>query len=80
MRTAFVEYRPDPRTSITLDRRQCDQHAWHAKPVKSTIPNRARPGSFVLNESRERNRHLNFGLTVKRTFGGARASEAQPAN
>ena len=33
-------------------------------------PNRAEP-DFVVDEFRERNRHLNFGLTVKQSFGGA---------
>ena len=32
-------------------------------------PNRANP-AFVINELRERNRHLNFGLTLKQSFGG----------
>ena len=33
-------------------------------------PNRANPDR-VIDEFRERNRHLNFGLTLKQTFGGA---------
>ena len=32
-------------------------------------PNRAAPET-VDDEFRERNRHLNFGLTIKQSFGG----------
>jgi hypothetical protein len=39
-------------------------------------PNRADPNAFIINEIRERNRHLNFGLTLKQTFGGASAKPA----
>jgi hypothetical protein len=36
------------------------------------IPNRAET-EFRINEFRERNRHLNFGLTLKQSFGGSSA-------
>jgi hypothetical protein len=35
-----------------------------------SFPNRSNPIPS-LNEFRERNSHVNFGLAVKRTFGGA---------
>ena len=76
--TAFIEYRPDPRTSVTLDLDNAiNTHA--ARDRLIFIPNRLNT-DFVVDEARERNRHLNFGLTVKRTFGGGGASAAQPAN
>ncbi len=66
--SAFVEYRPDPRTSITLDLDNAiNTHGARNRLI--SIPNRLNP-DFVINEFRERNRHLNFGLTVKRSFGG----------
>ena len=39
------------------------------------FPNRADP-DFTINEFRERNRHLNFGLTLKQSFGGSAATAA----
>ena len=71
--TAFVEYRPGPRTSITLD----IDNALNTSGNRNRlifIPNRLAP-EFVFNELRERNRHLNFGLTIKRSFGGGAAAE-----
>ena len=67
--TAFVEYRPRPRTSITLDL----DNAFNGHGQRNRLiftPNRANP-DVVENEFRERNRHLNFGLTIKQAFGGA---------
>ncbi len=67
--TAFVEYRPDPRTSVTLDLDNAiNTHGMRDRLI--SIPNRLNP-EFVIDEFRERNRHLNFGLTLKQTFGGA---------
>jgi len=66
--TAFIEYRPGPRTSITLD----VDNALNTLGERNRllfIPNRAEP-ELMINEFRERNRHLNFGLTLKQTFGG----------
>ena len=74
--TAFVEYRPDKRTSITFD----IDNAINTHGVRGRLifdPNRADPNAFVVDEFRERNRHLNLGLTLKRTFGGG--ASAQPA-
>ena len=73
--TAFVEYRPDAKTSITVDLDNAiNTHG--ARDRLIYIPNRLDP-DFVINEFRERNRHLNFGLTVKRSFGGGPAQATQ---
>lgn len=76
--TAFVEYRPGPRTSITLDA----DNALNTSGNRSRrlyFPNRAGP-ELVLDELRERNRHVNIGLTIKQSFGagGSKASAATP--
>ena len=63
--TAFVEYRPGPRTSITLD----VQHIFGKRDRQLFFPNRADTELFI-DEFRERDRHLDFGLTVKQSFGG----------
>lgn len=66
--TAFVEYRPGPKTSITLDLDNAiNTHGARNRLI--FIPNRLNP-DLVVNEFRERNRHLNFGLTIKQAFGG----------
>ena len=72
--TAFVEYRPDPRWAITLD----VDNAFNTTGNRNRLifdPNRLTP-EFVYNEFRERNRHLNFGLTIKRSFGGGNGGAA----
>ena len=66
--TAFVEYRPRGGTTITLDL----DNALDTSGNRNRIlfrPNRALP-TQVIDEFRERNRHLNFGLTLKQAFGG----------
>lgn len=71
--TAFVEYRPGPRTSITLDL----DNAFNGHGQRNRLifdPNRADPET-IENEFRERNRHLNLGLTIKRSFGGGGVAE-----
>jgi hypothetical protein len=66
--TAFVEYRPGPRTSITFDvDNALNGHGQRTRLIFD--PNRADPETIV-DEFRERNRHLNLGLTIKRSFGG----------
>ncbi len=73
--TAFVEYRPDPRTSVTFDiDNAINTHGARDRLISD--PNRLTP-ELVVDEFRERNRHLNLGLTVKRSFGGG--ATAQPA-
>ena len=67
--TAFVEYRPRNGTTITLDL----DNALDTSGNRNRLlfrPNRAQP-DVTINEFRERNRHLNFGLTLKQTFGGS---------
>jgi hypothetical protein len=66
--TAFVEYRPSPRTSITLD----VDNGLNTSGNRNRLlfrPNRATP-ELIINEFRERNRHPSFGLTLKQSFGG----------
>lgn len=75
--TAFVEYRPSDRWSITFD----VDNALNTSGNRNRLifdPNRLTP-EFVYNEFRERNRHLNFGLTIKRSFGGGGAAQAAAA-
>jgi hypothetical protein len=31
--------------------------------------------TFIANEFRERNRHLNIGLTIKQSYGGGSATK-----
>ena len=66
--TAFVEYRPLPRTSITLD---VDNALNTSGNLDRLIffPNREDPKS-VTREFRARNNHLAFQLTLKQSFGG----------
>jgi len=70
--TAFVEYRPRTGTTITFD----IDNAFDTSGNRNRLlffPNRAQTESRI-NEFRERNRHLNFGLTLKQTFGGGGSS------
>ena len=68
----FVEYRPDARTAIIFDVDNLfDTGSKRERLI--FFPNRAAPELF-LREFRERNRHLNFGITLRRSFGGASAS------
>ena len=67
--TAFFEYRPTPRTTITFD---VDNAFATSGNRKRTLfrPNRA-DAEEVIDEMRERNRHRSFGLTLKQSFGGS---------
>ena len=79
--TAFVEYRPDARTSITLDLDNALRTSGNRERIRF-FDDRADPDPIIINEFRERNRHWNFGLTIKRTFGGGGAkvvAAAEPA-
>jgi hypothetical protein len=71
--TAFIEYRPGPRTSITLDLDNAFETSGNRHRLRFD-PNRGDPNPFIIDEVRERNRHLNFGLTIKHTFGGGGSS------
>ncbi len=77
--TAFIEYRPRAGTTITLDLDNAFETPGNRTRLRF-FPNRADPG-FVIDEARERNRHLNFGLTLKQSFGGSGGSSgvAQPS-
>ena len=69
--TAFVEYRPAPRTSITLDvDNLLDTKGLRLRNLSS--PNRADP-VVTRDEFRERNRHPVVSLTFKQGFGGGGA-------
>jgi hypothetical protein len=62
---AFVEYRLNGKTSLTLD----VDHVFGKRHRLLFFPNRAQP-DLVLDEFRERDRHLGVGLTLKQSFGG----------
>jgi hypothetical protein len=66
--TAFIEYRPTPRTAINffVDN-LLDTHAARDRILFS--PDRAHPTS-VLEEFRDRDRHPAFQITLKQSFGG----------
>jgi hypothetical protein len=67
--TAFAEYRPSERTTLTFD----VDNLFNTKGLRNRLfsfPNRANPNPSP-HEFRERNSHVNFGLTFKRTFGGS---------
>ncbi|HUP67420.1 MAG TPA: outer membrane beta-barrel protein [Sphingomicrobium sp.] len=66
--TAFVEYRPAARTSITFDVDNLFETAGQRRR-DLFFPNRDDPTQEVI-EFRERNRHLAFQLTLKQSFGG----------
>jgi hypothetical protein len=66
--TAFVEYRPSRKTSITLD----VDNLFNTTGERERLffdPDRSSPEP-VVREDRVRNRHLSFGLTLKQSFGG----------
>ena len=67
--TAFLEYRPSPRTSITFDVDNLLNNG--ASRIRTYyLPNRSTPEPG-RREVRERNRHVSFGLTLKHSLGGA---------
>ena len=67
--TAFVEYRPSPRTAINLS----IDNGLSTHGARERIlfrPNRAQP-DVLFDEFRDRNRHRSFQVTLKQSFGGA---------
>lgn len=69
---AFVEYRPSPKTTVTLD----FENLFSTQDIRDrvfTFPNRGFDGPD-MRELRERNRHRTFQLTLKRNFGGGGAT------
>ena len=76
--TAFVEYRPTPRTAINFSvDNLLDTHAARDRLLFS--PNRAQPGS-IINEFRDRDRHRAFQITIKHSFGGAGGAKVAKSN
>ena len=76
--TAFLEYRPSPRTSITLD----VDNVFSTSGNRNRLlfrPNRA-DADEIIDEMRERNRHRSFGLTLKQSFGGANSTGVAKAD
>ena len=67
--TAFLEYRPTPRTSITFDVDNVFATSGN-RSRRLFRPNRA-DAEDIIDELRERNRHRSFGLTLKQSFGGS---------
>jgi hypothetical protein len=67
--TAFIEYRPTPRTSITFDVDNLFATSGN-RSRRLFRPNRA-DAEDIIDELRERNRHRSFGLTLKQSFGGS---------
>jgi len=72
--TAFVEYRLNPKTSLTLDLDNALDTTGNRDRLLF-IPNRAQPKQ-ILDEFRERNRHVSVGVTLKQSFGGGSAKVA----
>lgn len=72
--TAFAEYRPDGRTTIRLDADNILDTAAERERILYS-PNRTNPDP-LFREVRERNIHMTFGLTVKRSFGGGATGAA----
>jgi len=67
--TAFVEFRPTPRTAINFS--VDNLLATHAARNRILFrPNRAEPDR-VFDEFRDRDRHQSFQITLKQSFGGA---------
>jgi hypothetical protein len=65
--TAFVEYRPDSRTTVRFDADNIfDTNATAHRVLYR--PNRTNPDP-KFTEDRERNIHRSFMVTVKRSFG-----------
>jgi hypothetical protein len=76
--TAFAEYRPSARTTLTLD---VDNLLNTTSQRYRTFfdPNR-RDGPAVADEQRVRNKHLVFSLTAKQSFGGGGAKASAAAS
>jgi len=64
--TAFVEFRPNAKTTVTFD----VDNAFDTLSLRQRTffaPNRTNPIPWG-SEFRGRNKHVDFGLTLKRTF------------
>lgn len=70
--SAFVEYRPNPRTTATLEVNNLfDTRGLRGREF--TFPNRSNPDPSLI-EFRERNSHVTLAFALKRTFGGKAAA------
>lgn len=76
--TAFVEYRPGARTAITFDVDNLFNTSGN-RTRRLFFPNRSAP-TTVIDEVRERNRHLSFGLSLKQSFGRSSSSGVAKAD
>jgi hypothetical protein len=73
--TAFAEYRPDGKTTIRLDVENLfDTAAQRNRNLYD--PNRTSPEP-LFHELRERNTHMSFALSIKRSFGGGSTGTAK---
>ena len=61
----------DPILTVTLSA----DHVFGKRRRLLFLPNRVQP-ELAFDEFRERDRHLTFGLTIKRSFGSASATAA----
>lgn len=73
--SAFVEYRPTARTSVTLN----VEYVHGERERLLFRPNRAQADE-IIRETRERSRHLSVGLTLKQSFGGGGSTGVANAN
>jgi hypothetical protein len=72
--SAFAEYRPTSRSTVTLDLNDIsDTGGDRARLIFD--PNRLQPAP-AFEDYRHRNSHVRIGLTFKQSFGGGRASPA----
>ncbi|QIL02514.1 outer membrane beta-barrel protein [Sphingomonas sinipercae] len=74
--SAFAEFRPSARSSITFDVDNLLESVG-SRSRRLFSPNRAEP-TDIEDEFRERNRHASFRVTLKHSFGGGAA--ASPGN
>jgi len=74
---AFVEYRPSARTTATFE----VNNLFNTRGLRGrefTFPNRSLPDPSLI-EFRERNSHVSFSFSLKRSFGGAgKAAAGEP--
>ena len=66
--SAFIEYRPSPKQTLTLDVNDLS-NTGGARDLVIFVPDR-RAGVPSFNEHRFRNSHVRIGLTFKQSFGG----------
>jgi hypothetical protein len=76
--SAFVEYRPSPKQTVTLDLNDIS-NTGGARDLINFFPDR-RVGEPDTREHRFRNSHVRIGLTFKQSFGGGgrQASASNP--